>query len=403
VRALKLLFGVATAVGVTALALVALTPFDGCVLPEFTLDAGVSASTGTGGSGAGPPACGATYPDPPGGQSDGGDTGTIVVAVHTINLGDNGGTPPGYDLDNTCTCIKGGGESCVGRSTNAATYCDAPGGIDDQTLLLVELIQTAIGAGSFGSVFFSQAAGEGHWSLLIEITGYNGEANDPEVQVAIYPSPGYVPSDAGVPPQWDGTDAWRISSTSLVTNDGGTGDLGLDGGTVGDGGIVARYQATGAYVSNGTLVASIPQSELIFQGGSSSVFQLELSDGVLTGKLVVHSTPLGEQWSLTNGIIAARWALTDIFDDLASYRDENGAPICTNQVAYDVAKSTICNDADILVNAAAPKSDACDALSFGLGFTADPATLGPIVDAGATPEGGCPPGESPAGDTCPSP
>jgi hypothetical protein len=409
VRALKLLFGALTAVGVTALALVAFAPFDGCALPDFTL-AETSGSTGatgsTGGDDAptGPPMCmHATYPPPPGGPDQGPDIGTIVVAIHTIELGDTSSTPPGYDLDGVCTCIDDGGPSCTGRSVDPTTYCDAMGGIDDQTLLLVKLIQI-MGSGTFGSVFFSDEAGGGKWTLLIEIAGYNGTANDPVVQVAVYPSPGFVPNDAGAP-EWDGTDAWNVSSTSLVKGDGGPNELSLDGGSVGDGGLVARYQSNGAYVSGGVLVASLPQSQIIFQGGlSSSVFQLTLSEGVLTGTLMQNSTPQGVVWSITNGIIAARWALTDVFNDVASFRMDGVDPICTSSPFYSVAKSAVCNDADILVNANDPASTPCDALSFGLGFTADPANIGPVlepVDAGTS--GSCAPGTSPAGDTCPSP
>jgi hypothetical protein len=336
----------------------------------------------------GPPACGgASYPPPPGGPDMGPDVGTIVVAIRSVNFGDMGGTPPGYDLDHTCTCIDGGGPSCTGRSSVPATYCDAPGGIDDQTRLLIQLIQASLGAGNFGSDFFTQEATEGRWSLLIEITGYNGTENDPVVEVALYPSPGFVANDAGAP-AWNGTDAWNVSSSSLVP---------------GDGGLVARYASNGAYVSNGTLVASFPQSEIVFRGGSASVFQIELSEGVLTGTLVKQDTALGVQWSLEDGILAARWALSDIFNDFASYRDDNGDPICTGTIGYNLAKSAICNDADILVNASEPESTPCDALSFGLGFTADPANVGPVEDAGASPDGGCAPGTSPAGDMCPPP
>ncbi len=396
-RPLKLIFALCSAAGMAAAALAALTPMDGCVLPDFTLDAGGAEMDHTPPP---PPAtCGATYPDPPGGPDQGPDAGTIVLAIHTIELGDDNPSapPPGYDLDHTCTCFDGGGPTCVGRSPSPMTYCDAQNGIDDQTLQLVTLIQTALGAGSFGSAFFTAGAEQGKWTMLIEITGYNGAANDPVVQVALYPSPGFV-AGASPNPNWDGTDVWRISSESLVPGDGGPDEI-----PVGDGGLVARFQADGAYVAGGTLVATIPSSQLVFVGGSNSIFQLKLSDGVLTGELSQRVTSQGKVWTLKNGILAARWALGDLFDDLASYRDENGMPLCKTMAGYNVAKAAICNEADILVDPNAPKSMACDALSFGLGFTADTANLGAVVDAGAMSDSGCADGESPAGDFCPPP
>ena len=394
-RALKLLFGAATALGVTALALVAFTPFDGCVLPDFTLadagavDAGVDASL--------PCGVGTGYPGPPGGQDTGADVGPIVVAVHTISLGDDANTPvPGYDLDRVCTCIDDGGVSCTGRSPVMSTYCDAVGGVDDQTLRLVMLIQNGVGQGTFGSDFFTAGAETGKWSLLIEVTGYSGMPDDPVVQVALFPSPGLVPNDAGAP-LWNGTDAWQISSTSVVPGDAGPGD-----GGQGDAGLVPAFQALGAYVSSGVLVASIPTSVLVFSGGTGSYFQLHLSGGVLTGKLKSVSTPLGVQWELADGVLAARWSLADLFSDIASYRDPAVAPFCTSSPIYQIAKESICNDADIHVDDSEPPSTPCDAISFGLGFTADPAKIGPVEDAGP-PVDGCPAGTSPAGDVCPPP
>ncbi len=99
-------------------------------------------------------------------------------------------------------------------------------------------------------------------------------------------------------------------------------------------------------------------------------------------------------------MLAARWPLAEVFHSFSTYRDNNGNPICTdNGLAYSTAKSAICSDADILVDGTQPKSAPCDALSIGLGFTAEPAILGPIADAGAgTP--GCPPATDPANDSC---
>jgi hypothetical protein len=136
---------------------------------------------------------------------------------------------------------------------------------------------------------------------------------------------------------------------------------------------------------------------MTIHGGGLDVISIHLTAGVLTADLV----QLNGQWHLKTGVIAARWALADVFKDIASYRDNNGAPICTSQtVTYTIAKQAICQDADILVDGTQPKSAPCDALSIGLGFTADPAVLGNIVDAGALTDG-CPAATDPANDSCP--
>ena len=353
---------------------------DGCALPGFSL---AVADAGSGPVDAGqdatmpPPTPGcmsAQYPDPPGGTDSPTSLGTLVFAMHSIDMGDGADTP-GYDLDYQCTCFDDAGPTCVGESSQLSTYCDADGGIDSQAAKLFELVEVAVGEGNFGSDFFSAEASEGKWSLLISVSGYSGAPDDPVVQVALYPSPG-LPA----PPAWDGTDKWPVVSTSV--GDGGVND--------------PVFKSTGAYVAGGVLVASMPITELTISGGSSTI-SVKLSSGVLTGNLVEKAGG----WSLQNGVIAARWALSDVFKSLSSYRDNNGMPICTNSgFTYTTAKTVVCNDADILVDGTQPKSNPCDALSVGLGFEADPALFGKIADAGAVTDG-CSPATDPANDSCP--
>jgi len=352
---------------------------NGCALPSFTLappstteDAGPDAPVE-----AGPPVCvAATYPDPPGGTDNAVSLPGLVFAVHAIDLGDNGDTP-GYDLDNVCTCFEGAGPSCTGASPQISTYCDATGGVDNQAAKLFQLIELPLGKGLFGSEFFSDKASEGVWSLLIRVEGYSGEMNDPAVSVSLFPSGG----TGGKMPAWDGTDVWAVSAES-----------------VGDGGVsTPLFTSNGGYVSGGVLVATLPTTEVILAGGGTETITVRLSAGVLTAQIA----SVGGVWSLKNGVIAARWAAADVFKALSSYRDNNGNPICTNSgLSYTVVKTTICNDADILVDGTQPKSAPCDALSVGIGFSADPAVLGSLQDAGAVADG-CSPATDPANDSCP--
>ena len=376
-HASKLAFA-ALALGSAAAALSAL--LNGCVLPSFTLE--VSAPVDAGHDVAmhpetGPPPSDctpATYPDPPGGTDDGMSVGTLVFALHSIDLGDLG-TIPGYDLDHVCTCTDDAGPSCKGASAQSSTYCDQPGnGIDNQAAKLFKLIQLPVGSGVFGSTVFSAQANAGRWSLLIRVDGYNGQPNDPDVRVAIFPSKG-----TAVPPTWMGNDTWPVTAAS-----------------VGDGGVTTPlFKSNGAYVTAGVLVATMPAGELTIQGGGPDTITVRLSAGVITGTLVGPAP-----FHVQGGVFAGRWAITDVFDALSSYRDNNGKPICTDQITYSFAKTAICDDADILVDGTLPKSAPCDALSIALGFTADPALLGPVADAGtSTP--GCPAATDPANDKCP--
>jgi hypothetical protein len=340
-----------------------------------------AAPVGTGGAGdagapeAGPAGCqSATYAGPPGGVDDGTTIGPVVVAVHTVNLGDMG-TIPGFDLDNVCTCTDDAGPSCAGRSAQAGLYCDAPGGIDNQFAKIVQLIQVPLGAATFSSTAFSNEANAGNWTLLVEIDGYNGMKDDPSVTVSLFPCPGL-----GVTPKWDGTDSWAVLDTDV------------------DSAGMPVFTSDGAYVSGGTLVASVPGVPITLAGAKETI-TLTLSSAVLTGQL----GQTNGQWRLEQGVLAARLGITNFFQSLSAYRDNQGLPLCTNSgLIYMTAKTSICNDADILLTATDPSSTTCDAVSFGMGFTADPAQRGPSVPA-PTPTPGCSPATDPANDSCGSP
>jgi hypothetical protein len=374
VKARKL--AVSLGAAVAALTVVA-AAVESCVLPDFEVgapvivDAGMDVVTPPDAAlEAGPAHCGKTYPDPPGG-ADPPISNTIVVAMHSVDLGEGEVNPPGYDLDAKCTCFEDAGPTCV--SVNQ--HCDAPDGVDSAGAQLINLVSIAVGAGNFGSSYFSTQADQGHWSLLIQISNYNGQPNDPSVDVAIFPSKGL----SAVTPKWDGSDAWPIEPTSVV------------------GGDLAKpvYTSGGAYVSGGVLVAAMPSVSLQISGSINTI-TIKLSDGVLTGAL----SQVGQSWRITDGVIAARWFEPDIFAALSSYRDSNGMPLCTDiGFVYSTAKSAICNGLDILKDQGGAKSLPCDSLSMGIGFKADPAMLG-VVAAPPIPSPGCPAASDPINDAC---
>ncbi|APR87316.1 hypothetical protein A7982_12665 [Minicystis rosea] len=330
-------------------------------------DGGVDAGTG---GGAVDSCMAAGYPDPPAIPDDA-DAEEIVVALRTIDLGESATVPPGYDLDHVCTCFADAGASCVSKKP----HCDAPGGIDNASAQFFSLIQFAAGATNFSSDAFSAKVGEGVWSFVIRVRGYNGKADDPKVDVAMFPSTG---TDAT--PLWNGTDAWAISATALMNDD-------LD---------QPMYRSEGAYVAQGTLVAAMPSVQMRL-GGDDNTITLLLTGGVLTGTL---SKSQGS-WSMTSGVLSARWRVQDLFQAMSTYRDGNGKPICTDAaLGYPQAKSALCGGLDILADPSGAKTLPCDALSIGIGFTAQEAKIG-VIEPPPVPTPGCPPETDPATDTCP--
>lgn len=349
-----------------------------CVLPEFQVgsppDAGAPDAPPEQETSTPPPICGATYPDPPN-VADEMPNGSYVLALRSIELGEDSTAPPGYDLDGQCTCVNEAGPTCVGN----IQQCDAPNGIDNTMAKLMKLVSVAAGLGSFGSAYFSAKANDGSWGTLIQIDNYNGLENDPKVDVAVFISPGFGMTDAG-PPKWNGSDPWPVSAASFD----------------GDAGGVPIYKSAGAYVSDNVLVAALPTASLVISGGIETI-TINISGGVLTGRL----QGAGGLFRLTDGIIAGRWREKDVFGALSSYRDSNGKPFCTDATLfYNNAKGAVCNNRDILADGTGAKSLPCDSLSLGIGFTAEPATLGEVKQP-AMPTPGCPAATDPINDKCP--
>lgn len=347
----------------------AMAGMEGCVLPSFEYDP-LKPDAGDADAEAGPPACGKTYPDPPS-VADQPIDSTFILALRTIDLGENEPTPPGYDLDHQCTCTNGVGPSCV----SPKMHCDALDGVDNASAQLIALVQLGLGAGNFGSSYFSTKASEGAWSFLIQVSNYNGTPDDPSVDVALFPSTGL----GGKAPLWDGTDAWNVTNASVMN-----GDM-----------TKPVYTSKGAYVTNNMLVAAIPSVALTISGGQETI-TITVTGGVLTGTL---TGPPGHR-EITDGILAARWKEHDIFAALSSYRDPNQKPICTDiGFTYTTAKQAICDGLDILADATGAKSLPCDSLSLGLGFKAQEALIGGVSPP-PTPTPGCPPSTDPANDHC---
>ena len=314
----------------------------------------------------------ATFPSPPA-VKDAGGVLEIVTAVRSVDVGDTG-TTVGYDLDGKCTC-EGDGPSCLAPDWAEQEMCDGPGGRDARSAKAFATFVQILGSG--GSKDFNATAADGQWSLLVRVRGYDGQPDDDRVEVAVFPSDG-LGDDAGAP-KWDSSDAWPVPATAIA-----------------DGGVdyeSPRFVDHNGYVTGGVLVASLPESDLLFSG-SKTVVPLHLTAGFLTGKL--EHTASG--WRLRDGTVAARWKMTDIFRTLAAMRIA-GTALCVGNPYYSGAKKIFCDLPDITSTLASPTAE-CDAVSLGFSFQGEPASLGPIepVEPWTSP---CDPGKDPTNDTCP--
>ncbi|HEX8790164.1 MAG TPA: hypothetical protein VF765_04380 [Polyangiaceae bacterium] len=330
---------------------------------------------------AAPPVCPEDFPPGPPAMDDPSDAGdqTFVVALHTLNvgLGDAGVAGLGYDLDKVYTCCDGGPESCKAAVTGQA-HCDQSGGRDDSAgELLAGLAK--IDSAQFNTTTVSQNLESGAYSVLVQVLHYNGTPNDTSVSVALYASSG-VTNDAGA--AWNGSDTWQIDDAFTVNDSGAP---------------LPNHFDPNAYVSDGTLVMHVDFPLSLGSTGTGS-FEIDLASGSITAT-VVRS---GGGYALRDGQMSGRWNVSALLLAVQALK-VLGSPVCPGSNAYSLIKQQVCQYADIMND---PTQDlmgkTCDALSLGIGFTADPAILGPIVPTPphgslCYPDGGAPD----ATDQCP--
>jgi hypothetical protein len=374
--------------------------------PSSASQAGAGGLGGAGGAGGmagtGAQECTHTIPKAQPVTPDAGpDDVDFVAAVRSIDFGEGAkdldalGPQVGFDLDGRCTC-DGEGSSCkLPSGTSEKDHCDGPGGIDNTAAKLFKA--AAPFTDNASSADQSKRANEGAWSLLIRIKDYNGKANDAQITASLHPSPGFdhqscVPR--GEPPKWDGSDAWPIDAASLQkgTGPGADGGGGCPGGVKGYTFDKPRYVDTQAFVNDNVFVANLPDAELIFSGATGPT-AIHLTAGFITGTIEKGASG----YRITNGVLTGRWKLNDMFVSLSSLVS-NGVGLCTDSTIYQLLKGPVCNAPDILSALRGPTSP-CDAVSFAVGFSTEPAKLGVVWIAETMPPI-CPDETNPANDSC---
>lgn len=321
----------------------------------------------------------ARWPEAPTTEDPSGSDVTFIAAVKSIGLSLDPPAPvTGYDLDGVCTCPTDP-ESCV-LPAGSKSHCDDPGGRD--VSLNRNVASFLLKTPGFSPEDLNTGLANGKFGILAEVRGYNGGANDKQVEVSMFLSSGTssgIPTvDAG-PPGWDGGDKWDLDPTSLA----GSTDAGPP---------VSQYVDTTAYVRDGVLVASRLNGMKLTLGAGTATVTLEMTQGGMTAKVVKR----GGGYALEGGVIFGRMPTASMLKAVGPLPTPGGtAPLCTNAIFFSVVKQAVCGAADVSSNPARDldRGAACDAVSFALRFEAEPALLGgrrpgPRLDAG------CPPGWS---------
>jgi len=356
-------------------------------------DSSPAPSAGTGGDAAvdgapdAPPDAGCKLAQPPTAPV-GADTGgsiELTVAVREVDLGDrvgvSGPTWPtvGYDLDKLCTCAEDTLGSC--KAPNKV-ICDGEQGRDNALGYFLFQVRDVFKVKDFGSDQITTGIEGGNNTILIRVRGYNGTPNDGKVEVSWFASADFDETNAN-PPKWDGSDVWAVLSSSLNPK------------TAADGGVTysvddPKYIDKLAYVTNGTLVVSLPEGTLSLSSKKAITF----AAAIFTAKL----TEVGGAWQLQDGVLAGITKVTDVLGLLPMLDDPiTNQPICTDNLAYAGAKALICDSPDMSVIGTPAKT--CDYVSLGVGVRGAPAKLGSVrlMSPATSP---CAAGKDPSNDSC---
>lgn len=305
---------------------------------------------------------------------DGGDTGSInfTVATNAMQFGiDSPDTADiYYDLDNACTCEATDAESCtrplVGGQPSPDT-CDLSNGRDGTGNRAIALLTAVPG---FSQMNLTTNLAAGTYGAVMSVRGYDGTADDPHVRIDIARSYGTIgKTDAGalvnVPLRNDGTDVWSYDPA-----------LASDDGTL----ITSKTFDDAAFVRNGVLVAHFAAVlfNLQFKIGNNNQLTLRFTDVVITGNL--QQSDAGAGWTIANGRVAGRITAADLVKTFSVWNDpiigDNFTGICSGTPIFTTVTDKLCQRLDVRSAAAEDgKGMPCNALSFGVGFSAGPMKL----------------------------
>jgi hypothetical protein len=307
---------------------------------------------------------GCTVVPPPPTQGDPGGNLTVVMAVQAFYYDQpDSGPALGFNLDCVDTCP--GPPSCQSKNQ----HCDEDGGRDLAGNTLLSLIDTYGSATGQGDI--NGRIASGIYTMLVEMTGWNGSPDDPSVSLAVYVSSGIIADpEAGTttPPKWDGTDVWEVDPRTANYSRLG------DGGYV----YVPKAVTTSAYISNNKVIATLPGLQF---GVGVGVFAM--TGIAFVGDLVPVLTLGPNGGYRLQGQLAGRVSVPAILGIASLFKDPTDPTrqsyICGSDVLAVDLLSNLCGAADIMsdpsMDNATPLAN-CDALSAGIGLTAVSANLG---------------------------
>ena len=326
--------------------------------------------------------------------------------MYDIDLGDGppNATPPsthylelGYDIDGKCTTVADlkQGECKLPPFPGGAAATGVPDGTQGQDNALgknLQFIRDRIR--DFSSVLYSDGLRAGQAAnVIINVSGYNGEANDDQVRVETMVAAPFDSYQPGAVPKWDGTDIWPIASDSV------NGDRDHP-----------KFVDDLAYVTDYQMVVTLPEAtlRLITALTTATTVKLAILMRAANAVCVISPTDAGAfGYELSNCRLSARWQVDDIIHQLSQFPDPivlpAFKPLCNvpdDNSRYQLFKNSLCSVTDTYSGTVGGVNTVCNSLSMGLGFNAKPGRLGDVFNvAPIVPK--CPdPVTDPINDSC---
>ncbi len=328
----------------------------GCGGTETTTSTGTS--TGAGG---GAPVDLAHPPEPKDGAVAPDGTGSTVLAIKKLYLGDtnrdgtankvNGWKQYGYDIDGLAS-VATSTDLCKPRNNNAAknVYPDGEKGIDNS--FGKNILTIILGIASDASAKVNAGIGEGKFTIMLSMDKLGAGANYKGLTTKLYGG-----ADLLAAPKFDGNDKWPVIP-ELLSN---PADI-----------TTAKVQFPNAYIVNNTWVSGGKGEVLLNLSVSGFTLALPIGSAVITMELSA------DHKSATKGTIAGVLPTDKLTSELKKIAGAFDPSLCKGPT-IDSIVSQIEQASDILHDGTQNKDQECDGISIGLGFDAGVVQLGAIA------------------------
>jgi hypothetical protein len=283
----------------------------------------------------------------------------------------------GFDLDGICTGV----DSCEGDDSPPSCKPTVPqistdghfcrdntfGRLEYAAALVPELSKKY----GLSDDAFNCALCVGDYNYLFRISHYNGEQNDDQVRVDLYPSPGLE-----TPLPWNCADpSWKTHPCFTPDQQFQATPDSMNNPQAGPNFADAKIFDDHAFVKDGYLIVNLPPDTLFWLPGYKALvvaFPLRLQQGIVAGKITKDNDGV---WRITDGTIGGRVKAQDM---ITGFRDL-GLCDTTDPANYSVLVDFVNKNLDLLADGRNDPTATCDSMSTGIAFGAQQIVPGKLL------------------------